>query len=510
MNGQGRAFSVAIEGVVGRMVEVEADIGASLPGFVLLGLPDASLLEAKERIRAAVRHAGHPLPARKITVNLLPAGMPKRGPGFDLAIVAATLQAQGEIRPSGKTVFLGELTLDGRLRPIGGVLPAVLAAVKAGHRAIICPRANHAEAALVPGAEVASFDSLDQVLAVFGSDRVRPEPVSPRPAPAAVSSAADAPDFAEVLGQPEACRAALVAAAGGHHLLLAGPPGVGKTMIAERLPGILPELSPQEALEVSAVHSASGLGFREGLLRTPPFERPHHTATAAALLGGGAGWVRPGAASRAHRGVLFLDEACEFQRNVIDALRQPLESGVIRVDRARFSVELPAAFQLVLATNPCPCGMKGAEGRTCTCTSLMRRRYLGRLSGPVLDRIDVRVALRPPESLLDGPGAAMTSAEARAQVAVARERAQARLRELGHGANALVSGRDLRGPLRLPSEATEVLDRALASGLVSPRGYDRILRVAWTIADLDGTGQPGAEQVAEAGLLREAEGVSLG
>ncbi|GAA1347947.1 YifB family Mg chelatase-like AAA ATPase [Falsarthrobacter nasiphocae] len=504
--GLGRAYAVSVEGVDGRIVEVEADISQSLPAFVLLGLPDSSLKEAKERIRSAAKNSGHALPPRKLTVNLLPAGVPKRGPGFDLAIVVAALQAEGCLPPQGPTVFLGELSLEGRLRPVQGILPAVLTAVRAGYARVVCPRADHREAALVPGAEVFSFDTLEQVLSWAGSASAAWTPLSelpPEPAPVE----GEREDFAHVLGQPEACEAAVVAAAGGHHLLMVGPPGVGKSMIAQRLPGILPPLSMEDALTVSAVHSSSGLGYRADRLAVPPFEAPHHTSSLAALVGGGP-HLRPGAISRAHLGVLFLDEACEFERRSLDGLRQPLESGRVRIERVRGSITLPARFQLVLATNPCPCGMDGSGRSACTCTSIARRRYAARLSGPLLDRIDVRVRLRHLTGFTDSRGTVMTTAQAAARVAAARARALDRLRALGFERNADVPGDVLRGGLRLPGATTRSLDDALARGAVSARGYDRVLRVAWTLADLEDAPGPSAEHLARAALLREPEGVT--
>jgi magnesium chelatase family protein len=506
----GTAYSVSVEGVSGRMVEVEADIGQSLPAFVLLGLPDSSLMEARERIRAAAKNSGHPLPARKLTVNLLPAGMPKRGPGFDLAIVVAAIQADARILASGRTVFLGELALDGRLRPVTGILPAVIAAVDAGFTDIVCPRANHHEASLVPGARVRSFDTLRQVLAEFGSCEAEPEPLSELSSPAELFD--DMPlDFSDVAAQPEACEAAVIAAAGGHHMLLVGPPGSGKTMIADRMPTILPPLTQSEALEVAAIHSASGLSSVPRMSSRPPVEKPHHTSTPTAILGGGTATIRPGAASRAHRGILFMDEACEFDRRCLDGLRQPLESGQIHVQRARAVAALPARFQLIMACNPCPCGLDGTLFADCRCTALQRRRYFSRLSGPILDRVDVRVRLRSVgrELLMDG-SSAPTSAESARRVAAARERAKERLQPHGVLLNADAPGELLRGILRLPSASTRVADEALARGRLSARGYDRVLRLAWTLADLEGEGYPSEDHVVRAALLREAEGTIHG
>ncbi|MFJ5543627.1 YifB family Mg chelatase-like AAA ATPase [Micromonospora chalcea] len=503
--GYAKVLSVGLAGVAGHLVEVEADLAPGLPAVIISGLPDTALHEARDRVRAAIVNSGQKWPNRRITLNLLPATLPKYGSAFDLAIAVAVLAGSGELPPVAldATVVLGELGLDGAVRPVRGTLPMVAAAARAGHTRVVVPAGNAAEAAVIPGVRVHAVDTLHRLVAHVrtGAPLLAP----PTPAPAGTPPG---PDLADVAGQPLGRRALEIAAAGGHHLALLGPPGAGKTMLAERLPSVLPELDDEAALEVTALHSIAGLlPPGGGLLRRPPFQAPHHTATVPALVGGGSGLARPGAVSLAHRGVLFLDEAPEFGKGALEALRQPLESGRVRVARTRGATEYPARTQLVLAANPCPCA-KPSGDVDCECTPLARRRYLGRLSGPLLDRVDVQVQLRAVRAaeLLRTDAAHESSATVAARVAAARRAAADRWAATGHRVNADVPGPHLRRPpWHLPARVTADLRHRLDTGSLSARGYDRVLRLAWTIADLDGRDRPGHDDVAEAIQLRTGE-----
>lgn len=507
--GFARTYAVALLGLNGHVVEVEADVGGTLPSFVLLGLPDATLKESRERIRSAAKNSGAPLTPRKATVSLTPATLPKTGSGFDLAILIAALQASGRCGASGDCVFLSELGLDGSLRPVSGVFPAVSAVVRAGHRKVVLASENLPEAELVPGAEAHGFEALSEVLEWLGADPTHlVKPPVRREVPEDEPVVRPRADLADVVGQAEGRWALEIAAAGGHHLSMIGPPGSGKTMLAERLPGILPPLDAQATHEVTAVHSVGNQNSRvRRLITEPPWEAPHHTASAAAIVGGGSGILQPGAASRAHHGVLFLDEAPEFRRGVLDALRQPLESGWVMIDRARASARYPAQFQLVLAANPCPCGRTGGMGSRCTCSSRARRAYLAKLSGPLMDRVDLRIAV-PKLSAADlaTRQRAETSAEVLSRVTEARRIARERLAPWGISTNAQLRGTHLRNELRLPDAALASLTRLLDRGETTLRGCDRIQRVAWTLADLDGCGTPRAEHVDAAIGLRMKAG----
>ncbi len=497
----GRTRAVALVGLTGHLVDVESHLAPSLPGFTLVGLPDASLAEARDRVRAAVTSSGLAWPTRRITVNLSPATLPKAGSSFDLAVAVATLAGAGLVDAGAvaRWVHLGELGLDGRLRPVRGVLPCVAAAVTAGHPRVVVPRGNAAEARLVPGADVLAADSLAQVAAHHGAPIEVPE-VDAVADVVSVPPSRAVPDLGDVLGQEEARHGLEVAAAGGHHLLMVGPPGAGKTMLAARLPGLLPDLDEPDAVEVTAVHSVAGtFDPGAGLLRRPPFEDPHHTATPASIVGGGSGVPRPGAASRAHRGVLLLDEAPEFSSAVLQTLRQPLEHGELVLHRAGGTARYPARFQLVLAANPCPCGHAVGKGLACTCRPEQRRRYFGKLSGPLLDRVDLQLEV-PAARATDVAGEATVTVAAR--VAAARASQLERWRGTGWRTNAEVPGRELQARLRADRRLVADLDRAVDRGTLSLRGADRVLRVAWTVADLDGRAAPGRTDVAHALVLR--------
>ncbi|WP_341945480.1 YifB family Mg chelatase-like AAA ATPase [Microbacterium sp. LWH11-1.2] len=496
-----RTWAVALTGVDGHMVEIEADLSNQTPDFKIIGLPDKSLGEAVQRVHNACKNAGLDLPRRRLTVNLSPASLPKHGAGFDLGIAVSTLAAGGAIgrRSIADTVHIGELGLDGRIRPVPGVLPAVFAAAGAGFRRIIVPRGNEAEARLVPGVEVRAAASLAEVAVWHGADVEVPD-VDAVAVDRASSVREAALDLADVVGQEEAVEALVVAAAGGHHLLLSGPPGAGKTMLARRLPGILPALGEQEALEVASIRSLSGETVT-ALDPLPPLEAPHHSASVAALVGGGSRVARPGAIARAHRGVLFLDEAAEFSRAALDALRQPLESGVIDVHRAGFTARFPAGFQLLLAMNPCPCGNYGVRGAECVCPPAGIRRYAMRLSGPLRDRVDIDLSVtRVAASRATAGGRSeVTTARARERVETARARAADRWRSTPWRRNADVPGTWLRqGALRLPPATRAALDRALERGSLTLRGYDRVLRLAWTMADLADLESPGLDEIGRA------------
>ncbi|MFC3999554.1 YifB family Mg chelatase-like AAA ATPase [Nocardiopsis sediminis] len=502
--GLARTKSVALLGVEGHTVEVEAHLGGGAAGLTLVGLPDTALREARDRIRAAVVNAGETWPEGHITVSLSPASLPKRGSGFDLAIATAVLAADGAIPAEvvHDRVLLAELGLDGRARPVSGVLPAVLESVRRGHRTIMVARGNAAEAALVPDAEVVAIGGLGDLLAWVRGEPIPDaadddDPDADVPDPTHGRS----PDLADVLGQPVARRAVEIAAAGGHHLMMVGPPGTGKSLLAERLPTVLPPLTPEEAIEVTAVHSVAGT-LRKGqpLITRAPFCAPHHTATRAAIVGGGSVRLRPGCVSLAHRGALFLDEAPEFATGVLDSLRQPLESGEVTVSRSAATVCFPARFQLVMAANPCPCGK---SGNACTCSSLQRRRYLARLSGPLLDRVDLKVELQPVAhaELLADRAYAESSATVAERVAQARDRAAKRLAATPWTTNAEVPGASLRRDFPVPGPALHILAAALERGEISARGVDRAIRLSWTLADLAARPRPEPEDTAYAFAL---------
>ncbi len=502
----GRTRSVGLRGITGFLVDVEVDVASGLPSFSIGGCPDGACAQAPDRVKAAAANSGHPIPLRRVVVNLSPASIPKIGSGFDLAIGVAALVASETIAADvvRDVVHIGELGLDGTVRPVPGVLPLVLAATRRGIRHVVVPVANAAEARLVPGVRVHPVDHLDELVSRYAAlhQGLVPPPVA-EPATVPVEER-PVPDLADVVGQAEARRALEVAAAGGHHVSLVGPPGAGKTMLAERLPGLLPELDDAQAMEVTAIASVLGrLGTHATLERRPPFVAPHHGASAVAVIGGGSGRVLPGAVTQAHHGVLFLDEAPEFHTSVIQALRQPLESGDVVVSRAAGRHRFPCRFQLVLAANPCPCGYGFGKGSRCRCSSIRLSQYQNRLKGPVLDRVDIQVFVPAPSraALLGSVGE--SSAEVAQRVLGSRLRQQERWAGTSWRLNGHVPGPLLRGGrFRLPYPVTSSIDAALDRGLLTMRGYDRCLRLAWTLGDLRGAERPDADDVGRALALR--------
>ncbi|GLZ75660.1 hypothetical protein Afil01_04670 [Actinorhabdospora filicis] len=502
--GYAKIHAVGLIGLVGHNVTVEAHIDRGQPRVVLSGLPDTVLGQARDRVRSAVVNSGFQWPDQRIAINLLPAALPKHGSSFDIAIALALLVAsrQVPVELCEGLVPIGELGLDGQLRPVRGVLPALMAARETSAVTAVVPPENLREASHVEGIRVRGARSLRALvdgLAGGGGDLLEVPPSLDDPLDFE-------PDIADVVGQDSAKRALEIAAAGGHNMFLVGPPGVGKTMLAERLPPILPRLNDEEARDVTAIHSIAGaLRDDEGLVRRAPFQAPHHSASMAALVGGGLGIARPGALSLAHRGVLFLDEVPEFRRDVLDALRQPLECGEISINRSMGVVRYPARVQLLLAANPCPCA--AAQAMDCECAPAARSRYLGKLSGPLLDRIDIHLTLEPVSraALLDEPDGVEHSEAVAGRVLTARRAAAARWDGAGFGAvsNAEVSGTRLsRHPWRLPRAVTGVADWMLDSGRITARGYHRILRIAWSICDLAGRERPDKDDLAEATGLR--------
>ena len=483
-------FSRAQDGIAAPLVTCEVHLSGGLPGTSIVGLPETAVKEARDRVRAAILNAQLDYPQRKITVNLAPADLPKDGGRFDLPIALGILAANGGIPRDALTdhEFIGELALSGELRAVHGVLPAVLCATRAGRRVVV-PRGNGAEAALVRDADVRVADSL---LAACAHVAGRCE--LPRATPALGDVAdAHAADLADVRGQPHARRALEIAAAGAHHLLLVGPPGTGKTMLASRLPGILPPLEESEAIELAAVRSVAGHGADIGAWKTRAFRAPHHTASGVALVGGGS-LPRPGEISLAHHGVLFLDELPEFDRRVLDVLREPLESGRIAISRAARQAEFPARFQLVAAMNPCPCGYAGDPSGRCRCTPDAIQRYRSRVSGPLLDRIDLKLEVpRVAQADLRATAPGESSADVRARVVAARERQLARAGK----PNSALSNREADRCCALDARSHALIDRAIERLGLSARAYHRVLRVARTIADLAGRERIDASDLSE-------------
>lgn len=490
-----KTYTTAFEGVEARIVEVQCALSPGIPAFTLVGLPDKAVSEAKERVRAALQAMSIALPSKKITINLAPADLPKEGSHFDLPI-ALSLLAAIQILPADEVegiVSLGELSLDGRLMPVLGALPAAMAAAGEG-RALLCPKDCGAEAAWVGAAEVLAASSLDEVVRHFTGQSVLAPAVAGEVLPAAQSR-----DLRDVKGQERAKRAMEIAAAGRHHMLMVGTPGSGKSMLAARLPGILPPLTAAEALETSMIHSLAGLLDEGGISRQRPFREPHHTASMAAVVGGGRG-AKPGEISLAHNGVLFLDEFPEFPRAVLETLRQPIETGEVMVARANAHIRYPCRFLLMAAANPCRCGYLSEPSRACGRAPVCGEDYLGRISGPLMDRFDLRVEVPPVAYAdLDLPASGDSSAMVAERVAKARRVQEARFAGMeGVRVNADAEGQLLEDVATPDAEGRALIGRVAERFGLSARGYHRVLRVARTIADLEGEAQVRQPHVAEA------------
>jgi magnesium chelatase family protein len=495
-----RTLAINLIGLKGEVIDIEVDVSNGLPSYSLLGLPDATLNESRDRIRAAILNSARTWPNRKVTVSLAPAWLPKGGSAFDLPIALSILAASSQLDPQklDTAFFIGELSLDGSIKPIRGVLPTLIAARELGIKRVIVPRENFQEAGLLKNLEIFSFSKLSEVLRFLElGERVE------NPTLLESIDTKSGLDMSEVSGHEETKFALEIAAAGGHNLLMIGSPGSGKTMLAERFTTILPPLGESESIEVAGIHSIAGtLNDRDLLSAAPPFLAPHHATTIPALIGGGSTTIRPGACSLAHRGVLFIDEAPECASGILDALRQPLESGKVTITRSAVTATFPARFILLLAANPCPCGKFAGRGRACECSSLQIRRYLAKLSGPLLDRIDLRLKVEAPTRAELSSDSSSTSAVMRERVTKARLISESRFASEPFKINSQIPPNLLRDRFRPRKDALALLHTLLDSESITARGFHRAIRVAWSIADLSGVSIPGKEEVERALELR--------